>query len=172
MSGAVIIQQTNGEQIDLSAMIQSAVTSAITDVEQQKKVQSKHGRSDKGSGSEYLGHALRMGRLDLGYSQSELARLSGVHPTTINKIEDGERGMSIQTLARLASHISEMAVRDILHYYAEEANAKGSATGSANPRGEAGGPEPEHSVSEQRSSATSATGGDGTYNGVGDEGSP
>jgi transcriptional regulator with XRE-family HTH domain len=167
MSGAVIIQQGNGQEIDLSAMIQSAVTSAIVDVEQQKKTQSKRGRSDRGTGSEKLGNILRGYREFMEFSQSELSRMSGVHPTTISKIEDGERGISLVTLAKLAPNLPDGFSFQVLDYYRRDGDAEGTATVHQGPRGEAGGPEPEHPIPELGGLATEAAGGDEADRGTG-----
>ena len=53
------------------------------------------------SGSLALGAILREARETAGYTQSELARLTKLHQTTISKIERGERGISVAALASL-----------------------------------------------------------------------
>lgn len=119
MSGAVIIQQPNGQVLDLSAMIQSAAQATATEMLALQKVQSKRGRSDKGTGSPDLGKILLDAREYLDYTQAELGREAGVHPTTISKIEDGERGMSMLTLAKLSPWLPDDFTRDVLKYYAK-----------------------------------------------------
>jgi DNA-binding XRE family transcriptional regulator len=68
---------------------------------QEYRVEQKRGRRDAGTGSEKLGEILRTSR-GTRYTQEELAELAGLHPTTIGKIETGDRGMSLHTFCRLA----------------------------------------------------------------------
>lgn len=42
----------------------------------------------------------------LGMSQAELARRANTHPTTLNKVENGSRGLDQAWLRRLAPHLS------------------------------------------------------------------
>jgi transcriptional regulator with XRE-family HTH domain len=44
-------------------------------------------------------------RESLGMTQVELARRAHVHPSAINKVENGDRGLSQQWMRRLAPHL-------------------------------------------------------------------
>lgn len=66
------------------------------------RVSRKLGREDVGSGSPIVGGWLRQSREKCGLSQRSLAERTGLHPTTIGKIETGERGMSLRVFAKLA----------------------------------------------------------------------
>lgn len=61
----------------------------------------KFGRQDQGSGNPVLGCLLKKVRQSHGDSQAALAARAGVHATTINKIESGQRGMSLATFLRI-----------------------------------------------------------------------
>jgi DNA-binding XRE family transcriptional regulator len=52
-------------------------------------------------------------------TQEEAASRAGVHPTTIGKIETGDRGMSLPTFAKLSYVYDEFFVEDVLRYYAD-----------------------------------------------------
>lgn len=162
MSGAVIIQQANGEVLDLSAMIQSAVVSTVTELETQKKSQSKRGRSDKGSGSSQLAWILTFHRDYELLTQAELARKAGVHPTTISKIEDGERGISMMTLAKLSVPLGMDFARKVLAYYRRDPDYGYSQHFVApDTRGTTGGPIQESAVPDEQPDAQETEGGDG-----------
>jgi transcriptional regulator with XRE-family HTH domain len=53
------------------------------------------------SGSAAIGGVVRRYRIKGGHSQRALAAVAGVHYSTIQKIETGDRGMGIDTLALL-----------------------------------------------------------------------
>jgi len=74
-----------------------AVREALAEFRQEQK----RGRNDSGSGSYQLGVILRRWRTDRGMSQGTLSELTGLHATTIGKIETGDRGMSFNTFCRL-----------------------------------------------------------------------
>jgi transcriptional regulator with XRE-family HTH domain len=62
-----------------------------------------------------LGRAVRRGRTACGVSQRQLARLAGVHPSTISRLESGKlRGMYLKTLARIIAALNGYFV---LHGY-------------------------------------------------------
>lgn len=61
----------------------------------------KQGRSDSGSGSVALGDIVTHARGPR--TKREIAEMAGLHPTTIGKIESGDRGMSLETFLRLHS---------------------------------------------------------------------
>jgi DNA-binding XRE family transcriptional regulator len=63
---------------------------------------SRKERQDRGSGDESLGKVLRSTRENLGLTQQQLASSTGIHYTTIGKIETGDRGMSLTTFCKLA----------------------------------------------------------------------
>ena len=48
-----------------------------------------------------LGNRLREKRLELGYSQEELAEVIGIHRTYIGTIERGEKTVTITTLHKI-----------------------------------------------------------------------
>jgi len=56
-------------------------------------------------------HSLRQTR---GLSQSDLARLAGVTPSAVSQAERGDRGLSLETLLRLAEAL-DMSLDDLLH---------------------------------------------------------
>lgn len=66
------------------------------------KTSQKRGRKDEGRGSKILGNMIRSFRETRGWSISELAELSGLHPTTVGKLESGQRGMGLKTFAKLS----------------------------------------------------------------------
>jgi transcriptional regulator with XRE-family HTH domain len=49
-----------------------------------------------------FGHRVRSKRLELGWSQMELADRIGLHFTFVSSVERGERNVSLQSLLRLA----------------------------------------------------------------------
>lgn len=81
------------EQID--QMIGGTVSKVLN------RVTPKHGREDRGSGSIEVGRILLDHRTRLGMSQEQLAQESGVHRSTIGRIEQGDRGMSLETFAKI-----------------------------------------------------------------------
>ena len=60
-----------------------------------------------------LGAALRAVRIQRHLSQGELARLAGVSPSAISQAERGRRGLSLETLLDLASHL-DMTIDELL----------------------------------------------------------
>ncbi len=50
-----------------------------------------------------FGYRIGMARTKLGISQEELAGRAGMHLTTVNKIECGRGGPSVESLVRLAT---------------------------------------------------------------------
>ena len=49
-----------------------------------------------------VGRRIRSGRIDLGWSQEELATAAAVSQNTINSIESGRRGMTLEVAIRIA----------------------------------------------------------------------
>lgn len=74
----------------------------------------KHGRSDQGRGGETLGLYVVSARRREGMSQAVLAKLSGLHPTTVGKIEAGLRGMSLFSFSRLSGVLGMDFARDVI----------------------------------------------------------
>ena len=63
-----------------------------------------------------FGRRVRKVRLKCGYSQEELAELSGLHRTYVGSVERGERNISLQNIVLLARALRTTAsqlVRDI-----------------------------------------------------------
>ncbi len=81
----------------LAEAAQAGAAQALRDFRQDRKL----GRSDVGRASEEIGLILKQLRHNLGYTQTQLADLAGVHPTTIGKIENADRGMSLVTFAKI-----------------------------------------------------------------------
>lgn len=63
-----------------------------------------------------VGRRIRSGRIDLGWSQEELAAKANVNPSTINSIESGRRGMTLDVAIRIADvygwPLDRLAVRN------------------------------------------------------------
>jgi DNA-binding XRE family transcriptional regulator len=76
----------------------------------------KRGRNDQGQGSLVLGTILSKARTEAKMTQEALADLAGVHPTTIGKIETGDRGMSLKTFCLLYPHLSDDFLWDVVGY--------------------------------------------------------
>ena len=53
-----------------------------------------------------LGNRLREKRLELGYSQEELAEVIGIHRTYIGTIERGEKTVTITTLNKICKALN------------------------------------------------------------------
>ena len=94
----------------IEAIAKEAARQAIAEDRSNRKL----GRDDRGSGSAVIGQILLKNRTDTGMSQRELAKNAGLHPTTIGKIETGERGMSLETFCKLANWLEEEFVWDIV----------------------------------------------------------
>jgi DNA-binding XRE family transcriptional regulator len=75
-----------------------------------------------GTGSEELGGILKYYREKLELTQKQLANFAGIHPTTVGKIEGGERGMSLETFAKLAYHLDEDFAWRIIDTIADVSN--------------------------------------------------
>lgn len=65
-----------------------------------------------------LGRRVRSKRLELGWSQMELAERIGLHFTFVSSVERGERNASLQSLLRLADglQINAGSLIDGLHW--------------------------------------------------------
>ena len=53
-----------------------------------------------------IGKAVRSRRMELGYSQEELADICGLHRTYIGGIERGERNITISSLEGIATGLN------------------------------------------------------------------
>jgi DNA-binding XRE family transcriptional regulator len=104
----------------MSTTLEDVATRAAELAIQSYRQEAKRGREDSGSGSKEVGNILRHWRI--GRSVTELARESGLHHTTIGKIESGQRGMSVQTLAKLSQVLPPEFVGQVLRQIAEEAS--------------------------------------------------
>jgi DNA-binding XRE family transcriptional regulator len=91
-------------------MAKLAVKEALEEVRAERKL----GRSDVGSGDIRIGELLLRHRTREEMTQKQLAALTGLHPTTIGKIENGERGMSLETFAKLAYNLEESFAWDVI----------------------------------------------------------
>jgi|SRR5215213_9910892 len=80
--------------------------------------QQKRGRSDQGRGSSELGTILSEARERLHLTQDQVADATGLHPTTIGKIETGDRGMSMTTFAKLCGSYDIEFIDEVITYYA------------------------------------------------------
>ena len=56
-----------------------------------------------------FGARVRQTRLDLGWSQEELAFRSGLHRTYVGAVERGERNVALLNLCKLAAALSRSA---------------------------------------------------------------
>lgn len=74
----------------------------------------KHSRRDGAGGSEAVGAIVLSYRNRERLSQAGLAGLSGLHPTTIGKIEAGLRGMSLETFSRLCGPLGLQFAAEII----------------------------------------------------------
>lgn len=77
------------------------------------------------SGSRELGAIMKRHRLDPGrgypgMTQRALADASNVHYSTIQKLETGDRGMGMETFAKLASVLGDEFVEDVLYHVSKE----------------------------------------------------
>lgn len=78
----------------------------------------KRGRSDQGRGSSELGTILSEARERRNLTQDQVAEQSGLHPTTVGKIETGDRGMSMTTFAKLTGVYDYGFLEEVIAYYA------------------------------------------------------
>lgn len=83
-----------------------------------RAIQRKH-REDKGTGSETLGAILFAARERMEMTQRKLGECAGLHPTTVQKIETGLRGMSMVSFSKLERCLDDEFLDDILRYYRE-----------------------------------------------------
>jgi len=77
------------------------------------------GRSAKRSLAQTeFGHRVRSKRLELGWSQMELAERIGLHFTFVSSVERGERNVSLQRLLKLADglDLNPAVLRDGLRW--------------------------------------------------------
>lgn len=86
--------------------IENLIARGVEMALQREKERAKHGRSDTGSGDPRLGEIVRRYREREGLTQRDLGDNAGLHSTTIGKIESGDRGMSLDTFARIAGGFS------------------------------------------------------------------
>ena len=87
----------------ISKIAKEAAQAALAEDRANRKL----GREDIGSGSTTVGLWLKQAREGAGLSQRRLAERSGLHPTTIGKIETGERGMSLRVFAKIVWAMTE-----------------------------------------------------------------
>jgi DNA-binding XRE family transcriptional regulator len=99
-------------------MAQVIARDAVRMALQEYREGQKRGRNDQGQGSLALGTILSKARARSELTQEDAAAEAGVHPTTIGKIETGDRGMSLQTFARLSFVYDDKFAEDVLDYYA------------------------------------------------------
>jgi DNA-binding XRE family transcriptional regulator len=78
-------------------MAKEAARYALREYRQEQK----RGRNDRGSGDKKLGGIVLGWRNSNNITQAKLSEWTGLHPTTIGKIETGDRGMSFETFCRL-----------------------------------------------------------------------
>lgn len=95
-----------------------AVASAREAIAAMKKAQ-KRGRSDTGSGSKVIGSLIRDHREEEGWSVTDLAEKSGLHPTTIGKLEAGNRGLGFKTFCKLAALMDPAFADRVILYVAD-----------------------------------------------------
>jgi transcriptional regulator with XRE-family HTH domain len=62
---------------------------------------------------ETVGHAIRTRRLQVGFSQEELAVRAGLHRTYVGSVERGERNISLMNLTKMATALG-VRVRDLV----------------------------------------------------------
>ena len=95
--------ELSGDDQRLAIIAAVAARSALNEY----RAEQKRGRQDQGSGDEQLGTILRTSREYKEWTQEELGKRAGLHPTTIGKIESGQRGMSLATFCKLAQSFSD-----------------------------------------------------------------
>jgi DNA-binding XRE family transcriptional regulator len=89
---------------------------ALRDMRQENKLS----RNDTGHASENIAAILKKHRMAIGLTQRELARQAGVHPTTVGKIENAERGMSLVTFSKIGLVFLGHGNAYFLHHVVEE----------------------------------------------------
>lgn len=100
-------------ELQAKDIAKEAVREALAEYRQEQK----RGRDDRGSGDKQLGAKVRGWREAAGVTQARLGERSGLHPTTIGKIETGDRGMSFDTFCRLIAVFGEGFAWDIVKTY-------------------------------------------------------
>lgn len=104
MSEALV---TKNQAVEIAA---EAVELAL---ERRKKTQ-KRGRADQGTGSKMIGAIVKAWREHYSMDITEVAKIANLHPTTVGKIESGQRGMSLKTLACLVNALGYDFAKDVL----------------------------------------------------------
>jgi transcriptional regulator with XRE-family HTH domain len=69
------------------------------------------------TGSPELGEILRRARTEVGISQNALARIAGLHQSTVHKIEAGSRGLGAVTIAKITPHVGPRFRTEVMNYY-------------------------------------------------------
>jgi DNA-binding XRE family transcriptional regulator len=82
----------------LKRAAKDGASQALRDMRQENKLS----RNDTGHASEKIAAMMKKHRMSIGLTQRELARLAGVHPTTVGKVENAERGMSLVTFSKIS----------------------------------------------------------------------
>ncbi len=95
--------ELSGDDQRMAIIAAVAARSALNEY----RAEQKRGRQDQGSGDEKLGTILRSSREFKNWTQEELGTRTGLHPTTIGKIESGQRGMSLLTFCKLSQAFSD-----------------------------------------------------------------
>ena len=72
-------------------------------------------RSHRGNGSRELGEVFRKARYALGYDIAEFADIGDRDKSLLSRIERGERGVSIETLARIWAGLLEQHEEWVAH---------------------------------------------------------
>lgn len=98
---------------ELEDMMSRSAKKALEEFRNDRKMS----REDKGTGSTVLGNILAHHRSEGGETQASLARRTGIHPTTISKIEKGQRGMSLETFLKLADSLGIDFLDEMVVYY-------------------------------------------------------
>jgi antitoxin component HigA of HigAB toxin-antitoxin module len=76
----------------------------------------KKRRNDRGNGSPQLGQVLRDHMRDVGVTAQQFANNIGRDVSLIHKVERGDRGMSVETLARIMHNYPMTTPRYIKRY--------------------------------------------------------
>src|SRR5437867_2126897 len=58
-----------------------------------------------------IAHSIRRGRLRLGITQERLARLAGIRPETLKRIEQGKHSPSVRTVEKLEQALKQAKSR-------------------------------------------------------------